>query len=130
MDFIIITKKEKAAAHLIKESIYQIKDYIEDNMKAIDIKNSNDNFPLIIFMADLSLEWLMSIIKSVDLALENGKAWIEDKDVSKILKLVDFYKKSSGDLFFALNLFDVANGLLNKPDGTGSEKNISIRIID
>jgi hypothetical protein len=99
-------------------------------MKAIDIKNSNDNFPLIIFMADLSLEWLMSIIKSVDLALENGKAWIEDKDVSKILKLVDFYKKSSGDLFFALNLFDVANGLLNKPDGTGSEKNISIRIID
>ena len=54
----IITKKEKAAIELMKESILQIKEYLDDNYPR-DKKNYKVNeFSLTLFMAAISSEWI------------------------------------------------------------------------
>lgn len=130
MELIIITKKEKAAAYLMKESIYQIKDYIEENMDDPKLKENNENFSLILFMADISMEWMESTINKIDTSLSTGKVWLEADEVKKIKKLINFYKDSSGEIFFASNLFDVAENLLTELEEADGEDVVCVRNID
>lgn len=130
MELIIITKKEKAAAHLMKESILQIKDYIEENKEDSDLKEEQGAFSLIFFMAEISMSWMVSTVEKIDAALSTGKVWLEAEEVVRIKSLVDFYKESSGDLFFASNLFDIAYDLLTEPEESDLDDVVCVRNID
>lgn len=130
MELIIITKKEKAAAHLMKESILQIKDYIEENKEDSDLKEEQGAFSLIFFMAEISMSWMISTVGKIDTALSTGKVWLEAEEVVRIKSLVDFYKESSGDLFFASNLFDIAYDLLTEPEESDLDDVVCVRNID
>lgn len=130
MELIIITKKEKAAAHLMKESILQIKDYIEENKEDSALKEEQGAFSLIFFMAEISMSWMISTVGKIDTALSTGKVWLEAEEVVRIKSLVDFYKESSGDLFFASNLFDIAYDLLTEPEESDLDDVVCVRNID
>ncbi len=130
MELIIITKKEKAAAHLMKESILQIKDYIEENKEGSDLKEDQGAFSLIFFMAEISMSWMTSTIEKIDEALSTGKVWLESEEVVRIKSLIDFYKESSGDMFFASNLFDIAHALLTEPQEAEVDDVVCVRNID
>ncbi len=130
MELIIITKKEKAAAHLMKESILQIKDYIEENKEDSDLNEDQGAFSLIFFMAEISMSWMISTVEKINIALSTGKVWLEAEEVVRIKSLVDFYKESSGDLFFASNLFDIAYDLLTEPEESDLDDVVFVRNID
>jgi hypothetical protein len=130
MELIIITKKEKAAAHLMKESILQIKDYIEENKEDSNLKEEQGAFSLIIFMAEISMSWMIKTIAKIDESLAMGKVWLESEEVIRIKSLIDFYKESSGELFFAPNLFDIAHDLLTEPQEADLDDVVCVRNID
>lgn len=113
---VITTKKEKAALELMKESVLQLKDYIEDHHKNNNYKSEGNDFSLLNLMMEISNDWFGNILNKFEEAKEKGFFVMNKNERDKIKSIIDFFWNSSGEIFFAPNLFDLAHDLLKEDD--------------